>query len=494
MGIIVRQTIKGSIWSYGGVILGFVTTTYLYTEYLTPDIVGLFSILIAYSNLTGRFAGLGFQGVTNRFFSYFRDKSKGHNGFLFIGLIFHLIGFFLFLLLYFLFSPLLVTSNIDKSPLFASYIYLLIPLTLANLIFLFLDTYNKVLYNAVFGTFLQEFLQRVFIFLLILLFAFQIINIHHLIIGFTIAISFKAIVILVFLWKKGELNLKPDFSLLDNKMRKDIINYALFSLISFGTLIVYNIDKIFINHFLDLKNTGVYTIAFYFGSLVSMPSRSLLRISGALVADAFKINDLEKIKDIYYKSCLNQLIIGGFLFIGIWSNIDNILIILGDDYLESKWVIFFIGIGYLVDMVTGANGTIISLSKYYRISLIFLVILVLLVIILMLILIPIWGIVGAAIAIAISLLINNMMRFVFLYHKYKFQPYDYRYLAIVAIYLFIYFISGLFPQKQVYFDILIRGGIIVILSIIIFWIFPISKDLRNLTSTGAKYMRNIFKL
>ncbi|HKK63297.1 MAG TPA: hypothetical protein VJ951_12105, partial [Bacteroidales bacterium] len=64
MGIIIRQTIKGSIWSYIGVAIGFITTTYLYTEYLTPDIIGFFSILLAYSNLAGRLSSLGFVDVT----------------------------------------------------------------------------------------------------------------------------------------------------------------------------------------------------------------------------------------------------------------------------------------------------------------------------------------------------------------------------------------------------------------------------------------------
>ena len=60
MGIIIKQSIKGSIWSYVGVIIGFVTTTYLYTEYLTTELVGLFGLLAAYAALTGQlfFAGL----------------------------------------------------------------------------------------------------------------------------------------------------------------------------------------------------------------------------------------------------------------------------------------------------------------------------------------------------------------------------------------------------------------------------------------------------
>lgn len=494
MGIIIRQTIKGSIWSYIGVIIGFVTTTYLYTEYLTPDIIGLFSILLAYSNLAGRLSGLGFVGVTNRLFTYFRDHERGHNGFLFIGLVFHIVGFIVFLILYFMFSPAMVASNMDKSPLFASYIYLLIPLTLANLIFIFLDTFNKLLYDVILGTFLQEFLQRVLVFIIVLLFAFQIINLQQLIFGFVCVVSVKAIIIIIYLWKKKELNLRPDSGMLDRRMRKEIINYSLFSLLSgFGPMVVFNIDKILVNHYLDLTSTGVYTIAFYFGSFITMPSRSLLKISGALISDAFKENNIEKIKEIYYKSCLNQLIIGGFLFVGIWSNIDNILIIIGDAYIESKWVIFFIGIGYIIDMATGVNGSIIALSKNYRMNLLFIAIQILLVVSLMSIFVPIWGIVGASIVIAISLLINNVLRFALLYRKFKFQPFNFRHLAIVGIFTFIYIISSLMPRQQVYLDLLIRGSIVVISSIAVFWFLPISTDAKNVLTTGANIIKSKFR-
>ena len=165
-----------------------------------------------------------------------------------------------------------------------------------------------------------------------------------------------------------------------------------------------------------------------------------MKISGTLVADAWKSNDIFKIKDIYYKSCLNQLIIGGFIFLGIWANIDNILIILGEDYIQSKWVIFFIGFGYLIDMSTGVNGLVISYSKYYRISLVFIGILIINVLLLMYLLIPFWGITGAAIAIASSLFFNNLMRYLFLLKKYHLQPFNYKFLLIVLFFSVLYFL------------------------------------------------------
>ena len=416
MGIIIKQSIRGTFWSYLGVVIGFVTTTYLYTHYLNTEIVGLFGLLLAISTITSNLSSLGMNGVTSRLFPYFRNKEKRHNGFLFVTLIPQLIGFILFLFLFLFYRDTLIKNNLEKSYLFAEYVNLLIPITFFFLLFQTLDNYLKLLYNAVFGTFLQEFLQRVLIFLVVILYVIKVISFQQLIIGYTIAVSAKAILIVLFLWGKGEFNLRPVKGFITKKLRKEMVDVALFSVVgSLGSMIVFNIDKIVVNQLLDLSNTGVYTIAFYFGTLVIIPSRPLLKITGTLIADAWKENDLKTIGDLYYKSCLNQFIIGGFLFLGIWANIDNILAILGPDYAVSKWVIFFIGLGYLIDMLTGANGLIIGYSKYYRVGMIFIIILVIIVLILLYTLIPIWGITGAAVAIAVALFLNNFMRFIFLY-------------------------------------------------------------------------------
>ncbi len=491
MGIIIKQSIRGSFWSYFGVIIGFVTTSYLFPNYLTTDTIGLFSLLIAYSTLFGQLSLLGIHGVTSRLFPHFRDKESRHHGFLFIALIFMIVGFSLFLILYAIFSPFLIETNLEKSQLFSDYIYLLVPLTFFTMVFVLFDTYNKVLYDAVFGTFLQEFSQRLLLLLITLLFVFHFINLNQLIIAYALVVSLKGLIILTFLYYKGELKFKPESGFISKSFRKELIHVAAFSVLGgLGSMIIFNIDKIIINQMLDLGNTGIYTIAFYFGTLVVIPSRPLLKISGTLIADAWAKNDLPKIKDIYYKSCINQFIIGGFLFLGIWANIDNILIILGEDYLQSEWVIFFIGLGYLFDMLTGANGLVISYSKYFRVSLYFIIALIIIVVALLYLLIPVWGIVGAAIAIAGALFLNNLMRYFFLYKKLHLQPFNYRFLLVAGFFVGMYFLLKLIPQQSLIIDIGIRGVIITMATTIFVFLVPVSEDISSIIRQIGNYLKS----
>ena len=480
MGIIIKQTIRGSIWSYTGVAIGFITTAYLFPNYLNTDVIGLFSLLLAWSTLFAQLSILGFNSVTARLFPYFRDKDKNHNGFLFITLGVFLFGSLLFLIAYFFLKTYLIKSNQENSELFAEYVYLLVPLTLFTMIFFLLDTYNKVLYDAMSGIFLQEFFQRVLLFLFTVLFAFKVFSLQLLIYAFAISVCIKAILIIIILYKRNELHFQPDLKFVDKKLKKEMIDVALFSLITgLGGMIIFNIDKILINQLLNLSETGVYTIAFYFGTLVIIPSRPLLKISGTLISDAWAKKDIEKVKEIYYKSCINLFIIGGFLFLGIWSNIDNILIMLGEEYFHSKWVIFFIGAGYLFDMMTGANAHVIAYSKHYRMSLVFILLLLGFVVGLFFILIPKLGIVGAAISIAIGFFSNNLLRFLFLFKKYRMQPFNRSFIIVSFFYIVINFILSFIPQQLLILDILIRGTIITVLTLLFLWFIPVSQDVHQ---------------
>jgi O-antigen/teichoic acid export membrane protein len=290
-----------------------------------------------------------------------------------------------------------------------------------------------------------------------------------------------------YLLVKGEMSFKPRLKFIDTKLRKEIIDVALFSILTgLGGSIVFQIDKIIINQLLGLGQTGVYAIAFFFGTLVVIPSRPLLRISGTLIADAFKRNDLNYIFDIYRRSCINQFIIGAFLFGGIWLNIDNILEILGPEYLNGKWVIFFIGLAYLFDMATGANGQIISFSKHYRVALYFVLALIVLVVATMYIFIPVFGITGGALAIAVSIFSNNIMRFIFLKIKYKMQPFNIRFLIIAVIFTLAYFLSTFVPEMKLIPDIILRSGLYSIVVVVAIYFTGVSDDINSMVKKFLK--------
>ena len=74
MGIIKRQAYTGTVLSYLGVVIGYITTAVLFPEYLTTAEIGLLAVFMSYAYIFAQLATLGLGRITIVFFPYFRDR------------------------------------------------------------------------------------------------------------------------------------------------------------------------------------------------------------------------------------------------------------------------------------------------------------------------------------------------------------------------------------------------------------------------------------
>jgi O-antigen/teichoic acid export membrane protein len=100
------------------------------------------------------------------------------------------------------------------------------------------------------------------------------------------------------------------------------------------------------------------------------------------------------------------------------------LTLLGSEYGKAYLVAVVIGVGELTNMITSFNGGIIGYSKLYKFDIAFEAFLLIGNIILNIILVPIYGILGAAIATSITLIIYNLLKVMLVYKTYKFHPFS----------------------------------------------------------------------
>lgn len=492
MGIIQNQAIKSTMYSYLGTVLGFITTGLWFPHILTTDQNGLIKVLLSISVLAAQFSNIGISGVIVRLFPVFRNKEKGHYGFLFYPLIVTALGFSVCLVLFFIFKGSLIENYQSKSLLLVEYLYFLIPLILFQALFNILDVYARSLFNSVIGVVQKEFVQRLIILLLAVFYSFTWIDFRWFMICYVLSFVLPVCWIVIYLFKQGDFTLRVDFSFLTPSLKKEMMSVSMFYFISgFSVIAVANIDSIMVNEYLGLSDAGIYGIVFYFGTLIIIPSRALMRISYTILAEAWKNNDLNEIQTIYTKSSINQLLIGLLLFIGLWANIDTVLQLLPSEYRAGKYVIFFIALGNLVDMAAGVNGAILITSRYYKYDSYFLILLVALTIVSNMIFIPLYQITGAAMATCITLVLYNVLRFLFLYKTLNLQPFSYKILWILLIGLMVYFISTLFPIFKNYLvDLFVRGGFILITYTIGVYAFNVSEDFNALTKKAfEKVMR-----
>ena len=489
MGIIEKQATRNVIYSYFGIILGFITVM-VSSHILKPEENGLTRILISLASLFTQFASLGFAPITARLFPFFRNKEKKHHGFLFYGIATCLIGFVLFCIGFFIFKDTIIEHNEEKSRLFADNLYYLIPLTFFSLFFALFDSYLRASYISVIGSSSKDFTQRILILFCLFLYFFHLINFSTFLLLYFISTCIPTLILLYYIVKFDEWHIKPVKGFISRDLRNEMFRLGFFSLITGGTgLLIANIDMLMVNQKLGLAEAGIYTIAFYFGSIITVPAKSLYRITSGVVAENFKSNDLNNIHQLYIKSCNSQLTIGLILFIGIWVNLDNIMHLLPQEYSSGKYVILFVSAGYLLDMATGINGIILAISKYYWYDTVFTFIIIFITVACNYVLIPIYGITGSAIATAITIGCYNVFRAFALYFKFGMQPYNFNIVKLLIISI-VAFLPGYFMPElnNLILDILIRSAAVGILFLILILKTNASPDLINTMRKGLGYL------
>lgn len=493
MGVIRKQTIVGTLYTYLGAGLGVFTNLILLAWFFSPEQIGLLNVLVAYSLLFAQLANLGFDYVTNRLFPYFRDPQSQHHGYFALLVRVLLFGVIISSLIFIFMFPLLA-KNDSGNKLFSLYGWYILPLTFFTLFFNSLDAFSRILYKSIRGTFLKEVLQRIFIILVIGAYILWTFSFNYFVLLYVISLSIPTIIIFILLYKENELSFRVEKGFVNKKLKKEIWSVSIFGIITiFSSSVVINIDKIMIQQYLDLTQTGLYAIASFFGVIITMPSRALSKISATVVAEAWKENDTSTINTIYYKSCINQLVFSLILFVGIWVNIDNILLLLPAKYAHIQWVIFWIAMGSFIDMSTGINSTIIGTSPYYKMQTLFMIIFVGIIIFTNAIFIPMYGIEGAAFASALSLFVFNLIRWLFLLLKYKMQPFNDKFILTIAIGLLAYYIAYKIPAlNQFYYDIILRSLVVLIIYVPAIYFFKISDDINSRINVYYEKIRLYF--
>lgn len=491
MGIIQQQTLKGTFYSYLGVLIGFFSAYLIQPNVLTVEQVGLLSILTSFSILFAQVSVLGFN-ATARIFPYFRNPKNHDNGYLGLAFLISFAGFFLFCIAAYFLKEQIVQDKDAEHNLFSEYYWQLIPLTFFTMIFNILELYSRMLYDTTIGKVLKEFSKRIFLLGALLLLLFKSVSFEAFMWVWLAGNIIPTGMIAYRLYKRNQLSLRPNFKFIDKPIRRQIIQLCFFGILT-GTspFIIENIDKYMINEEFGLSSTGVYALAFTIGSIISLPARSLYSIAYTVIAEAWKNENMQEIQSVYKKSCISQLMATLFLFLLIWANIDNIYHLLPAEYDSGQYVIFFIGLGFLIDASTGVNAVILATSKFYKYDSFFSLALIGVTIAANLIFIPLYGITGAAIASATTFLIFNSARYLFILLVFKMQPFTYRTPLTILIGVITYVIVNAIPPFSNFIvDGIFRSGLITLLFGGAAYYLRLSEDINKLiNNVTSKYFK-----
>lgn len=401
MGVIIRQSIKGTLVNYLGVAIGFVTTFFVITSYLTTEEVGLTRVLIDAAVLFSSFAQIGTSSSIIRFFPYFKDEEGKNHGFFFWTLVVSLVGFLVFTLVFLLFKQPIINLFSEKSPLFVNYFRFVFPMGLFMLYQSVFEANSNVLMRIVVPKFVREVGVRAGLLVTYLLFGYHYIDLDGLVVGFCITYLLAALVDFIYLLSLGKISLKPDFKFITKPLARDFLFYTLFLLLA---AIAGNITPLLSSFFVSAKMglgfTGVFAIANYIATVIEVPNRSLNAIANPKISEAVKNEDWKQAELLCKNVSLHLFLSSLFIFLIIWINVDLLFMVLknGEDYVTGKSVIFILGLARLSNSVLSPGASPLAYSKYYYMSLVFTVLLTSSAILLNFWLIPLYGMNGSAFA------------------------------------------------------------------------------------------------
>ena len=476
MGIVRNQSIKNSISFYIGMVIGAINTVIIYPNVFkdNPEHFGLIQILVAYALVVSTFTTFGIPKTFVRFFPTIKEKGQLY----FLSLITPLLGFVLALLSYFLFKEQ-IFELLNASTLLRDNFFYIILLVFFIGFYDVLTAISRSFLSAAMPIFINEVFLKCYSMSVLLLYWFGYFDFTTFLKIYLFGYFLKFIILFLIQWRNNHFELQ--FSLKDLHL-KQMLSFGLFVLVSGASvMIVTRLDMMMIGSLLDLEQVAFYTVAFFIGNVIKVPGKSVISISSPLVANAWDKQDMKEIQTLYAKSSINQLIIGGVFFLCIWLNVDEIFSLLPDKFQGGKWVVLYIALAQLFNMATGINGAIIVNSKYYRYDLYTTVLLVFVTITTNYLLIPRYGIDGAAMATAISVLLYNFIRLVLIKVKMNMHPFSLQTIYTVLLLFVMYFLLDLLPNTSYAFaDIIWKSGVVLMISLPAVFYLNLSKDISSL--------------
>ncbi|MBO0340839.1 lipopolysaccharide biosynthesis protein [Flagellimonas profundi] len=482
MGVVLKQSIQNTVITYLGFFFGAINTLFLYTKILPDEYYGLVTFILASGAILMPLMTFGVHNTMVKYYSNHQEVEK--DGFFTLMLLIPLLGILPVALVGILWYDPIGDWVSQVNPMVKDYLWYVFFVGLAMGYFEVFYSWTKVHLKSVFGNFMKEVFARVGVSILLILFYFDVI---------TLDIFFKCLVglyllrtviikIYAFTLRKPKLDFKfPPFT-------KEILSYS-FLIILGGSaaLILLEIDKVMLNQFISIENVAYYGVSVYIATVIIVPSRAMHQITYPLTAELLNTHNDKGLNQLYKKTSLTLFIASGILFVLIILNLNDLYLMLPENYRNGFTIVFLIGLAKVMDSLLGNINSILYNSPYYKTVLVFGVCLAALTILLNYLLIPRFGLEGAAFASFVSIFIFNLVKLVFVKMKYGILPFT---PATFKVFATLLLLAVLFDLLQFQFHPIINIGLksllVVVMYVGILYRFNISEDVTGFLSKWLK--------
>lgn len=493
MGVVFRQSIKSTIATLFGAILGALII-YLSARFIPKQEFGFRSTLTNYAVVAGQILIIGLGNMITVFANRYASEDKRTHVLVSASLVLPFVFIATATLIYCLLrQPIIGLFKPEDIPFIKQYFLWLPVFTLLFGYNVVVESYLIAHVKAAVTTFIREVLLRMLNIALIVLFGLGIISYDLLIYGTVLIYLISLSVLIVIAAKTDGFVFTAKWNVFEKKERNEIIHFTWYhSLLNVSVLLIGMLDALMLATLSPsgLKAIPVYTVSVFIISFLLIPYKAMLQSAMASLIDAFKHNDIPRIKDLFTRTSINMFIATMAMFLLIICNMHNAIKLLPDGYEAITIIVVILALGRMVDMVTGMNDQVLSLSNHYKYSFYISITLVFLVVAFNWIMIPRYDIYGAAWATTAALIIFNTMKLLVVKRKLGLQPISYKTLLVVLSAGVAFAAGYLIPKTaNPFIDAAFRSlSIIAVYSGMLVWLRP-SADLNDYLASIRKNKR-----
>ena len=470
------QTLKFSIINYVGAAIGIVSTLFIYPN--DKEFLGIIRYIFDGAQILMAFFVFGTSQSLVNYFPRFKESAEKRNIFFSTTLLIVIVNSILFSVIFLL----LASSLSSLFPDFHAFDYVQYS-AIVGFAFAIMDVCKRQASNykkIAIPTVLERFSIKVFFPTIFLLYLGNYITVET---GKIIYVLCFVVIMIIALWyAKKVANIQFNFSskkVFNRSFRSEYTKYSLFAFFSIlGSLLAFKIDGIMVPNLIEGGNAmtanGTYSIGVVLAATLAIPAIGLYTIYSPIITEYIAKDDIASLGKKYQEVSKLVFAIGGFLLCCIFLGVDDLFSILPtrENLVDTIPVILILSFNVVIDMTTSFNSHILLYSKYYRFNMVAIAILVVLNISLNIYFIKYLqlGIEGAAYATLISMTLYNTVKLIFIYSKYKIQPFTQKHIWLLLSFAGTLTLLHNIPKTSyIILDIILKVGTFMLVNGIVIY-------------------------
>jgi O-antigen/teichoic acid export membrane protein len=486
MGVVLNQSLKNTIITYIGFGIGAINTIYFYPVFLGATYYAVTNYIVSSANVIMPLFAIGMQNTLVKFYSQYETEEK-RSQFLSFTVLFPLLACIPLLLIGLFFFDEILDFVSQKNPVVKVFIWL-IPFTgLCMAYFEIFYAWLRVHMHSIFGNFIKEVGLRLMSLAGLMAVYYKYMTVIEFVYYMAGTYLLALIVTMLYAFKIK----RPHFQFSIPVNTKAILEYTFYIILSGSVAnLLLDGDKMILNQYMEIKNIAYYSVATYIALVISVPSRAMHQIVYPITAKLMHEGKHDELDLLYKKTSVNLQLVGGFVMLCIFVNINQLYELVPQEYKGGIPVVFMIGLSKYFDLILGNNNAIIFNTKYYKTVLFLGVALVVLTVVLNMVFIPIYGIMGSAFATLLSITFYSLAKLFFVTKKLDLYPFTKQTLESIVIttVLFLVFYFWEFPFHPI-IAIGLKSILVTIAYVFINYKRVISPEINGVLNTILKKVK-----